>query len=95
MKKRILSLAMALALCLTLLPTAALAEGATAMPAYRGGNGTKDDPWLISSVEDLQTLASTINNGKAVSLMQTARIPRTGFPEITTVTTSDRQRIWI
>ena len=65
MKKRILSLAMALALCLTLLPAAALAEGATAMPAYRGGNGTEDDPWLISSVEDLQTLASTINNGKA------------------------------
>ena len=56
---------MAMALCLTLLPTAALAEDATAMPKYNGGSGTKDDPWLISSVEDLQTLASTINNGKA------------------------------
>lgn len=65
MKKRILSCLMAMALCLTLLPTAALAEDATAMPAYSGGSGTKDDPWLISSVEDLQTLASTINNGKA------------------------------
>ena len=65
MKKRIGSLLLILALCFTLLPTAALAEDATAMPAYRGGNGTENDPWLISSVEDLQTLASTINNGKA------------------------------
>ena len=65
MKKRILSCLMALALCLTLLPTAALAEDATAMPKYNGGSGTKDNPWLISSVEDLQTLASTINNRKA------------------------------
>ena len=65
MKKRILSCLMALALCLTLLPTAALAEDATAMPKYNGGNGTEDDPWLISSVADLQLLANTINDGKA------------------------------
>ena len=65
MKKRIGSLLLILALCLTLLPTAALAEDTTAMPAYSGGNGTKDDPWLISSVEDLQLLANTINDGKA------------------------------
>ena len=65
---------MALALCLTLLPTAALADEtggtgasgeAAQMPAYSGGSGTKDDPWLISSVEDLQLLANTINNGNA------------------------------
>ena len=65
MKKRIGSLLLILALCLTLLPTAALAEDTTAMPAYSGGSGTKDDPWLISSVEDLQLLANTINDGKA------------------------------
>ena len=65
MKKRILSCLMALALCLTLLPTVALAEDATAMPKYNGGSGTKADPWLISSVEDLQLLANTINDGKA------------------------------
>ena len=35
------------------------------MPAYSGGSGTQDNPWLISPVEDLQTLASTINDGKA------------------------------
>ena len=65
MKKRIGSLLLILALCFTLLPTAALAEDATAMPKYNGGSGTKDDPWLISSVADLQLLANTINDGKA------------------------------
>ena len=57
---------MALALCLTLLPTAALAADETGtVPTYSGGSGTKDDPWQISSVADLQLLASTINEGKA------------------------------
>ena len=78
MKKRIGSVLLALALCLSLLPATALAagegdtEGGTTtpgaseqMPAYSGGRGTKDDPWLISSVEDLQLLANTINNGNA------------------------------
>lgn len=66
MKKRIGSVLLALALCLSLLPTAALAAGETGtMPAYSGGNGTEDDPWQISSVKDLQTLANTINNGDA------------------------------
>lgn len=66
MKKRIGSVLLALALCLSLLPTAALAAGETGtMPAYSGGIGTKDNPWLISSVKDLQTLANTINNGDA------------------------------
>lgn len=66
MKKRIGSVLLALALCLSLLPTAALAAGETGtMPEYGGGNGTEDDPWQISSVKDLQTLASTINNRKA------------------------------
>lgn len=74
MKKRIGSVLLALALCLSLLPATALAADgngtttpstSTEMPAYSGGSGTKDKPWLISSVEDLQTLASTINNRKA------------------------------
>ena len=67
MKKRILSCLMALALSLSLLPTAALAEDATAMPKYNGGSGTKDDPWLISTVEYLKTLAETINSGAAAA----------------------------
>ena len=74
MKKRIGSVLLALALCLSLLPATALAAGENGttppstsmkMPAYSGGSGTKDDPWLISSVEDLKLLANTINDGNA------------------------------
>lgn len=78
MKKRIGSVLLALALCLSLLPATALAEGegdtesgttkpsaSEKMPTYSGGSGTKDDPWKISSVADLQLLANTINDGKA------------------------------
>ena len=78
MKKRIGSVLLALALCLSLLPATALAEGegdtesgttkpsaSEKMPAYSGGSGKKDDPWKISSVKDLQLLANTINEGKA------------------------------
>ena len=65
MKKRILSCLMALALCLSLMPTAVLADEMETMPAYSGGSGTEDNPWLISSVADLQLLANTINDGKA------------------------------
>lgn len=76
MKKRIGSVLLALALCLSLLPATALAEGegdtessATTtsateqMPKYSGGSGTAEDPWLISTVGDLKTLADTINTG--------------------------------
>ena len=67
MKKRITSLLLVLAMCFAMLPTAAFAaeDEESTMPAYSGGSGTQDNPWLISSVEDLQTLASTINDGKA------------------------------
>ena len=78
MKKRIGSVLLALALCLSLLPATALAEGeddtengattpSTEMPAYSGGSGTAEKPWLISTVDDLKTLAETVNSGKAVN----------------------------
>ena len=70
MKKRIGSVLLALALCLSLLPATALAEGeggtttpGAEMPTYSGGSGTAEDPWLISTVGDLKTLADTINTG--------------------------------
>lgn len=74
MKKRIGSVLLALALCLSLLPATALAAGengttppstSTKMPTYSGGSGKESDPWLISSVADLQLLANTINDGNA------------------------------
>ena len=72
MKRRIASVVMTLLLALNLLPTAALADDdvgtpdtAVQMPAYSGGSGTAAEPWLISTVDDLKTLAETVNNGKA------------------------------
>ena len=62
MKKRIGSLLLILALCFTLLPTAAFAEEA---PSFGGGTGTQEDPWLITSKEDLIALAVFLNSGKA------------------------------
>ena len=55
-------------MCFAMLPTTAFAvddEGSTMPAAYSGGSGTQKDPWIISSVKDLQLLANTINDGKA------------------------------
>ena len=95
MKKRIASIALSLAMCLTLLPTAAYAEDVSeggafdsqtstgngaavyanedtvddtnednGVSLYSGGSGTKEDPWVISTVDDLQKLAKTVNDGE-------------------------------
>lgn len=95
MKKRIASIALSLAMCLTLLPTAAYAEDVSeggafdsqsstgngaavyanedtvdntnednGVSLYSGGSGTKEDPWVISTVVDLQKLAETVNGGE-------------------------------
>lgn len=56
MKKRLFSILMALTLCLTLLPTAALAEGG----ALRGA-GTRKHPYLIQNQEDLLAFADIVN----------------------------------
>ena len=62
MKKRIGSLLLILALCFTLLPTAAFAAEA---PLFGGGTGTQEDPWLIASQADLIALAEFLNSGNA------------------------------
>ena len=36
----------------------------TTPPAYSGGSGTERNPWLISTADDLKTLADTVNNGE-------------------------------
>ena len=58
MKKRITSLLLVLAMCFAMLPTAAFAvddEGST-MPAYSGGSGTQDDPYLLANKQDILSL---------------------------------------
>ena len=68
MKKRIGSVLLALALCLSLLPATALAEdGAWAgsiATAFAGGDGTESDPYQIADGAQLAYLASEVNNGQ-------------------------------
>ena len=60
MKKRMLSFVLALALCLTLLPTALAAGNAS----FSGGSGTAEDPYQISTAEDMFALANAVNQDK-------------------------------
>lgn len=64
MTKRIASLFLVLALCMTFFPVMASAEDGATQPAYSGGAGTQNDPWIISTVDDLMTLARTVNAGE-------------------------------
>ena len=63
MKKRIGSLLLVLALCLTLLPTAQAADSAwdgSIAAAFAGGTGTKSDPYQIADGAQLAYLASEV-----------------------------------
>ena len=68
MKKRIGSVLLALALCLSLLPATALAaDGAwdgSIATAFAGGTGTESDPYQIANGAQLAYLASEVNNGQ-------------------------------
>ena len=65
MKKKIFSILLAFAMCLTMFPNMAFAVnsaggGTVALP----GDGTVDSPYLISSVADLQTFRDAVNSGQ-------------------------------
>ena len=87
MKKRIGSLLLILALCFTLLPTAALAsdgawDGSTAA-AFAGGTGTAEDPYQIANGAELAYLASSVNSGETYTgknFVLTANIDLNGLP---------------
>lgn len=68
MKKRIGSVLLALALCLSLLPATALTvdsawDGSIAA-AFAGGTGTESDPYQIADGAQLAYLASEVNKGQ-------------------------------
>ena len=69
MKKRVLSCFMALALCLTLLPTAALAEGASAevSTANKLTNALNGDAAIIKLTADIE-ISTTLTVSRAVTL---------------------------
>ena len=59
MKKRLLSICLVLALCLTCVPSAlALGDG-----RFSGGDGTVNAPYEIKTADDLFALADAVNNG--------------------------------
>ena len=68
MKKRIGSLLLVVAMCLTLLPTAAFADvsvwDGTIATGFAGGTGTASDPYQIADGAQLAYLAQTVNNGE-------------------------------
>ena len=69
MKKRIGSVLLALALCLSLLPATALAvdsawDGSIAT-AFAGGTGTESDPYQIADGAQLAYLANNVNGGES------------------------------
>ena len=76
MKKRLLSMLMALVLCLTLLPTAALAtENETsaqsaeeALLSTEGAEGTAENPILIGSLDELEAFRYRVNEYKERTL---------------------------
>ena len=60
MKKRLLSICLVLALCLTCVPSAlAVGDG-----HFSGGTGTPSDPYQISTAQDLFDLAKAVNEDK-------------------------------
>ena len=65
MKKKLLSLLLALCLVMALFPTTPMTALAEEIPSFGGGTGTQEDPWLITSQEDLIALAEFLNSGNA------------------------------
>ena len=87
MKKRIGSVLLALALCLSLLPATALAaDGAwdgSIATAFAGGTGTESDPYQIANGAELAYLASSVNSGETYTgknFVLTANIDLNGLP---------------
>ena len=62
MKKKFLTFLLALCLVMALVPMTAFAEET---PSFGGGTGTQEDPWLITSQEDLIALAEFLSSGNA------------------------------
>ena len=91
MKKKLLSLPLALCLVMALVPMTAFAEdaqninvwdGSTAA-AFAGGTGTAEDPYQIANGAQLAYLASSVNGGETYTgknFVLTANIDLNGLP---------------
>ena len=63
MKRKVLSILLILAMCLTMFPTMAFAADGENTIGLEG-SGTADDPYLISSVADMKTFRDAVNSGQ-------------------------------
>ena len=91
MKKKLLSLLLALCLVMALVPMTAFAEdaqninvwdGSTAA-AFAGGTGTAENPYQIANGAELAYLASSVNSGETYEdkyFVLTANINLNGLP---------------
>ena len=66
MKRRMLSIILTLAMVLSLLPVTAAAEG-----GFGGGSGTPEEPYLISTAEQLREFAEQVNDEGRTTLCAT------------------------
>ena len=91
MKKKLLSLLLALCLVMTLVPMTAFAEGAqninvwdgSTAAAFAGGTGTAEDPYQIADGAQLAYLANSVNSGETYAgqnFVLTANIDLNGLP---------------
>ena len=87
MKKRILSLLLAVVLCLSLMPMTVLAEdgawNGSIAAAFAGGTGTESNPYQIANGAELAYLASSVNSGESYeekNFVLTANIDLNGLP---------------
>lgn len=67
MQKKFLSVFLALVMVLTMFPVSLMTVGAANDGNYSGGNGTAENPYKISSREDLEELADAVNGGNELS----------------------------
>ena len=75
MKNKIAHILLCLMLCMAFIPAAAFADSETpsvpdgiwtdqAADSFAGGSGSKDDPYLIATAEQLAKLAKDVNGGE-------------------------------
>lgn len=76
-KRRVCSAALTLAMTLSLLVTMVLPAGAV---DYAGGSGTRNDPYLIATAQQLKNFRDQVNAGGPGPVRQPHRQRRSGRP---------------
>ncbi|MBQ7574610.1 MAG: hypothetical protein IJT23_10175 [Clostridia bacterium] len=89
-RKRMLSMLLSLAMCISLIQGIGMTAYATDLPVFSGGAGTQADPWKISTVSDFKALAVAVNGGEDYTgkyFKQTANLDMDGVEGLVPVGT--------